>query len=176
MVQLVLTHWPSVLKQCVCAVCCVFSSPDPIQWGDILENLRQLSSSSGGNGGAVAGAGGNNPGGSFSTEWIPELLFRLESESKEKEAAAAAAAAGGGGGSAAPAASGGGTSAPAASIAAAAAAAVAMAAAGGDNDADEKAAGRKAKRERSKTGQAPTAEQLAQLQVRSDGRAHAAGT
>ncbi|WIA31523.1 hypothetical protein OEZ86_002415 [Tetradesmus obliquus] len=148
------------------------SFADPTQWGDILENLRQLSSGSGGQppvpgaaaaAAAVAGAGPAPLNNSFSTEWIPELLFRLESESKEKEKNAAAAAAAEGAAAAAAAEAG-----PAA--AAAAAAAGPAPAPAGDEEGDEaaagdRAAGRKAKRERSKTGQAPSQEQLAQLQA-----------
>uniref|UniRef100_A0A383V5P7 Uncharacterized protein n=1 Tax=Tetradesmus obliquus TaxID=3088 RepID=A0A383V5P7_TETOB len=146
------------------------SFADPTQWGDILENLRQLSSGSGGQppvpgaaaaAAAVAGAGPAPLNNSFSTEWIPELLFRLESESKEKEKNAAAAAAAEGAVAAA---------AEAGPTAAAAAAAGPAPAPAGDEEGDEaaagdRAAGRKAKRERSKTGQAPSQEQLAQLQA-----------
>ncbi|KAF8070864.1 hypothetical protein HT031_000945 [Scenedesmus sp. PABB004] len=138
------------------------SFADPGQWGDILENLRQLSSSSGGAGGAAAGGGGLA--GSFSTEWIPELLFRLESESKDKDKAAKAgadaAAAGSGGGG------GGGAAKPdpgAGDGGAAGSSAAAGGEAGDEAGADGKA--RRGKRERSKTAAGPTAEQLAQLQA-----------
>jgi hypothetical protein len=76
----------------------------------------------------------------LSTDWIPELLGRLESETKDKEHKD--------------------KDGTAAATTAAAAAAVAK-----DEAAAGAAAMRKAKRERSKTSQGPTPEQLLQLQA-----------
>jgi hypothetical protein len=140
------------------ATCAATRTPpaDAAQWGDILENLRGLSSASGNPPGSC-GSLPRNPNSVSATDWIPEFLGRFGSGRSDYDATGAAGAAAGGGAAAAAAggASNGGTEAAAAGGAGGAA----------DGAAAAAAAGRKGnKRERSRTGQAPTAEQLAQLQ------------
>lgn len=172
---------PSALSACAC-----WSQPCPLlllpadisQWGgDIFADLRNFSTGSGTQPGSLTGKN------SFTTDWIPELLSRRRDGSSGRldpvaaaVAAPVAAAAPTGAvvdGDSTPGAAGeGGQQQKADSHAGTAAAAGGGGADGGDvgpqaaADAGAGGAkGRKGKRERSKTGQAPTAEQRQEWQV-----------
>jgi hypothetical protein len=153
----------SLITLLCCLSSCVRLSTDISQWGDIFNDLRNISSCS-----------GQPPGlttiNSITTDWIPELLRERASGRLDPVAAAAAE-----GGSQPDAADGGKQQQQTA--AGQAGAAGAAAAAGGDGDGEAAdivgdmcggVRGRMGKRERSKTGQAPTAEQRQEWQVRQD--------
>lgn len=117
------------------------------QWGDLLNDLRAYSSGSG-NRPPLTGVN------SFSTDWIPELLCKKEVSARLNPAAAAAA-----GGQAGTAAAGQQQQQQGMGLAD-----ILEEGAAGDGG---QGGNRKGKRERSKTGQAPTAEQRQEWQVSS---------
>jgi hypothetical protein len=122
-------------------------------WGDLLNDLRAYSSGSG-NRPALAGVN------SFSTDWIPELLGKKEVSARLNPAAAAAAAGGQAGAAAA-----GQQQQQQQQQQAIGLADILEEGAAVEGGAEGQGSKRKGKRERSKTGQAPTAEQRQEWQV-----------
>ena len=123
--------------------------PDPAQWGELFNDLRNWSTGSG----QPPSLTGRN---SFTTDWIPELLSMKASGRLDQDAAAAAPA--------------GGQASEQQQQEAGPVAVAAAAAAEGGCDVEgvvvEGGKGRsKGKRERSKTNQAPTEQQKQEWQV-----------